>query len=305
MSVPTCNHLKEDGVYCGSPALNGRQFCYFHLNLRARRLKLAQARRRGSAPALDLPFPEDMHAVQLGLAEVMWALSEDRIETKKAWALLSSLQFASANLIRTPNWHGQREAVPERRPLRALTDPGFERRHGLPKDVDLSADPVVPDSQTPSHPETQRTEPSALESKDPLLACHPERSRPPLAAESKDPFPANQAAGAASVPDGAAPPATSHQPLSTPPDRVPFPEDVLAQLKMTKIEEIEFFVHKCQYAELTDEQEHALLIHWLRQRRAEEAADPALAAQRRQDNDQIVAHLAEARRNEEQASEAA
>ena len=34
MSVPTCDHLKEDGVYCDSPALRGRNYCYFHLNLR-------------------------------------------------------------------------------------------------------------------------------------------------------------------------------------------------------------------------------------------------------------------------------
>jgi hypothetical protein len=41
MSVPTCDHLKEDGVFCNSPALHGRKYCYFHLNLRARRLNLA------------------------------------------------------------------------------------------------------------------------------------------------------------------------------------------------------------------------------------------------------------------------
>jgi hypothetical protein len=85
MPVRTCDHLKEDGVYCGSPALNGRNYCHFHLNLRGRRLKTARARRRGDNPALNLPFPEDMHAVQISLAEIMWALAEDRIETKKAW----------------------------------------------------------------------------------------------------------------------------------------------------------------------------------------------------------------------------
>ena len=38
MDFRTCNHLKEDGVYCNSPALRGRNYDYFHLNLRGRRL---------------------------------------------------------------------------------------------------------------------------------------------------------------------------------------------------------------------------------------------------------------------------
>src|SRR5271165_7358828 len=94
MSVPICHHLKEDGVYCGSPALNGRDYCYFHLNLRGRRLRAARARRRGDNPALNLPFPEDMHAVQVSLAEIMWALAEGRIDHKAAGLLLYSLQQA-------------------------------------------------------------------------------------------------------------------------------------------------------------------------------------------------------------------
>ena len=41
MELRTCDHLKEDGVYCNSPALRGRDYCYFHLNLRGRRLNRA------------------------------------------------------------------------------------------------------------------------------------------------------------------------------------------------------------------------------------------------------------------------
>jgi hypothetical protein len=37
----TFDHLKEDGVCCYSPALRGRNSCYFRLNLRGRRLNLA------------------------------------------------------------------------------------------------------------------------------------------------------------------------------------------------------------------------------------------------------------------------
>ena len=40
MDFRTCDHLKEDGVYCDSAALSGKNFCYFHLNVRGRRLRL-------------------------------------------------------------------------------------------------------------------------------------------------------------------------------------------------------------------------------------------------------------------------
>jgi hypothetical protein len=39
MYCRTCDHLKEDGVCCDSPALRGRNYCFFRLNLRGRRLK--------------------------------------------------------------------------------------------------------------------------------------------------------------------------------------------------------------------------------------------------------------------------
>ena len=30
MSFRTCDHLKQDGVYCNSPALRGKKLCYYH-----------------------------------------------------------------------------------------------------------------------------------------------------------------------------------------------------------------------------------------------------------------------------------
>ena len=36
MELRTCDHPKEDGIYCQSPALKGRD--YFHLKLRGSRL---------------------------------------------------------------------------------------------------------------------------------------------------------------------------------------------------------------------------------------------------------------------------
>jgi hypothetical protein len=41
MEFHTCGHLKQDGVFCNSPALRGRSSRYFDFNLRGRRLNHA------------------------------------------------------------------------------------------------------------------------------------------------------------------------------------------------------------------------------------------------------------------------
>src|SRR6516225_7796012 len=121
MSFPTCNHLKEDGVYCDSPALRGEKFCYFHRNARARRLQMAQARRRGEACRIQLPVVEDMHAVQVSLQQVLEALADDRIDHKRAGLMLYGLQQAAAML--NGQWKGSRPQVELDHPLRALAVP--------------------------------------------------------------------------------------------------------------------------------------------------------------------------------------
>jgi hypothetical protein len=42
--VKLCQHVKDDGVLCGSPALKRRSCCYFHIELRRRRKRMARAR---------------------------------------------------------------------------------------------------------------------------------------------------------------------------------------------------------------------------------------------------------------------
>ncbi len=42
--VKLCQHVKDDGVLCGSPALKRRSCCYFHIELRRRRRRMARAR---------------------------------------------------------------------------------------------------------------------------------------------------------------------------------------------------------------------------------------------------------------------
>ena len=46
MSFRTCNHLKEDVVPCGSPALRGKKLCYYHQRDHKRRHYAAGVLRR-------------------------------------------------------------------------------------------------------------------------------------------------------------------------------------------------------------------------------------------------------------------
>jgi hypothetical protein len=142
-SVRTCDHLREDGVFCNSPALRGRNYCYFHLNLRGRRLKAARSRSLGPSQAISLPFPEDMHAVQISLFEVISGLAANSLDTKRAGLLLYALQQAANNLVHTPEWHGRCQQPEPQQPLRALEFPAFEEQYQVPRGIDLEADPEV------------------------------------------------------------------------------------------------------------------------------------------------------------------
>jgi len=154
MELRTCDHLKEDGIYCQSPALRGRDYCYFHLKLRGRRLNMARARVLAADQPLDLPFPEDMHAVQISLFEVVNALANKRIDHKAAGLMLYAMQQASINLNNKHASQGMCHAVKPDEPLLALEFRDFEEQYRLPKGIDLEANPEVALQESGSLPET-------------------------------------------------------------------------------------------------------------------------------------------------------
>ncbi len=96
-AAPRCGHIKANGVPCGSPALNGSAFCYYH-------------DRHYNQP-FDDSFPplEDAHAIQVALNQVLDRLRGqvfrlldgnnrlDRDGLRGVNALLYGLQTASAN----------------------------------------------------------------------------------------------------------------------------------------------------------------------------------------------------------------
>jgi len=95
--IPQCEHIKANGLRCGSPALRQRRYCYFHFcahDLRRRR------RQHPNAPFV-LPLLEDANSIQMAIQQVAEAVLEERIDNKRAGLVLFALQTAACNLKNT------------------------------------------------------------------------------------------------------------------------------------------------------------------------------------------------------------
>jgi len=85
-TIPQCHHIKDNGLRCGSPALRGKDLCYFHLR---------QTRRH---PVFYIPPLTDRASIQLVLSQVMQAAFAGRIEDERLRTMLYALQIAISNL---------------------------------------------------------------------------------------------------------------------------------------------------------------------------------------------------------------
>jgi hypothetical protein len=151
MQYETCRHVKEDGVFCGSPAIRDRQYCYYHLTHRGRRLRRALALSRREPCLLDLPPLEDLRSMRVALSEVVQAVAHGQLDYRAAGVMLYGIQQATTLTLRI----NQQQALLAENAASAeasasangsATDdqriteyPEFERRHGLQPGIDLDA----------------------------------------------------------------------------------------------------------------------------------------------------------------------
>jgi hypothetical protein len=113
MDYPRCQHIKVNGVQCGSPALHEKKFCYFHQSWRdqspfqrSKPAEEAAALARASNFSLrprfhmleEFPSLEDGSSIQIAINQVMRLLLCRQIEHKDASLLLYALQIATQNL---------------------------------------------------------------------------------------------------------------------------------------------------------------------------------------------------------------
>ena len=98
MSYRTCDHLKEDGVLCGSPALRGKKLCYFHQRDHKRSQYAAGVIRRADVLGPRLPPMKSLADIQAALYEIVTALAAHRVPLQRAGARLFDLQKAAGSL---------------------------------------------------------------------------------------------------------------------------------------------------------------------------------------------------------------
>jgi hypothetical protein len=102
MPYTTCSHRKRDGVLCGSPALRGEKYCFFHTRELHDAIFGAQVRRRRSACRFALPPLDDPRVIQDLLSQILAGLCDDTIDYQRATAMLPALRLAS-NELRNPS----------------------------------------------------------------------------------------------------------------------------------------------------------------------------------------------------------
>jgi len=104
-----CRHIFTDGHQCGSPALRGEKLCFYHHASR----RPAQHETIHGLTFVVLPAPEDLHAIQRGLCEVLRLCASNAIDDKHASVLIRGLSIASANLARIARQQKNAPAITE------------------------------------------------------------------------------------------------------------------------------------------------------------------------------------------------
>jgi hypothetical protein len=98
IEIRRCRHLKTNGTQCGSPALKGKELCFYHEQNQPRAVELYMDGERYSDGSMVLPVFEDAHAIQTVIRQVVQLMLTRRIDRKDAGLLLYALQIASGNL---------------------------------------------------------------------------------------------------------------------------------------------------------------------------------------------------------------
>lgn len=93
-SVKTCTHIKATGHPCGSPALRGERFCYFHERM-IRGVPTPPKQR-----VHPMALIENEEGIQVALMETINAIVRNHIDLKRATLILRALSIATHNARR-------------------------------------------------------------------------------------------------------------------------------------------------------------------------------------------------------------
>ncbi|HYH00684.1 MAG TPA: hypothetical protein VD837_16245 [Terriglobales bacterium] len=96
--VPQCHHRKDNGIRCGSPALRGRDFCYFHDRQRRDHPTRRPRTNTRYRDIMQFRALDNRQAIHDALIDTVNRMMRNEIEAKDATALIYALQTAIQNL---------------------------------------------------------------------------------------------------------------------------------------------------------------------------------------------------------------
>jgi hypothetical protein len=91
----TCHHIFADSHRCGSPAMRGESFCYFH---HPDRKPVANPYTQRTRRGFQITIPEDRESLQKALHEVIQRLAANKIDVRRAALIIQTLQTVSQRL---------------------------------------------------------------------------------------------------------------------------------------------------------------------------------------------------------------
>jgi len=116
-SVKICTHVKVTGHPCGSPALSGERFCYFHQRM------LRGVRTPPKSRIHPMALIESAEGIQVAIMETINAIARNTIDLKRATLILRALSIATHNAHRVRFDRQESEmvrAIPEYAPSPAI-----------------------------------------------------------------------------------------------------------------------------------------------------------------------------------------
>jgi hypothetical protein len=159
-NIRVCTHIKVNGVPCGSPALHGEVFCYFHQRM------IRGVRTPAKSRLHPIALIENEEGIQAALMEIINALVRNTIDLRRAQLVLRALHIAVKNSPRVhfdiyknemihevPNYPA---APASQKPASAaaLTQAGVLARIPRPKPVSITRPrpPIVAAQPEPARP---------------------------------------------------------------------------------------------------------------------------------------------------------
>jgi hypothetical protein len=119
MAIAICEHIKDNGATCGSPALTGYSFCFFHQRLR-------QPRHRPGDFEYKLPILDTPESILMATQHITQAALDGVLEERRARLVLSALRLAMTAL-KAMNAAGEQSPLPSKS-LENNVDTGFQAR---------------------------------------------------------------------------------------------------------------------------------------------------------------------------------